>query len=138
MCWYHFGMIAASEVAKFRGNDQITRLRPGDTGMHRKRRVILLRVLSSVLGSVFPCLRIVRSMVLSLRKKLNGPFPCQKRKSTSIGNQCLCERLINGLSKISSYKTFIQNRASVTLQYACYEGDLSPRPSPKSHGYSEG
>jgi hypothetical protein len=127
MCWYHLGIIPASEVAKFRGNDHITRLRPGDTGMHRKRRVTLLRVVLSVLGSIFPCLRI-GSMVLSLRKKLNGPFPCQRRKSTSISNQCLCQMLINGFSKISSKKTLKQNRAFITLQYTCYEGDLSPRP----------
>ena len=128
MCWYHLGMIPASELAKFRGNDHITRLRPGDTGMHRKRRVTLLRVvLLLVLGSIFPCLGI-GIMVISLRKKLNGPFPCRKRKSTSIGNQCLCQTLINGLSKISSNKTLKQNRALISLQYTCYEGDLSPRP----------
>lgn len=35
MCVIHRGVILKSTVAKFRGNDQITRLRPGDTGMQR-------------------------------------------------------------------------------------------------------
>jgi hypothetical protein len=36
MCVTHGGIILKKTVKKFRGKDQITRLRPGDTGMHKK------------------------------------------------------------------------------------------------------
>lgn len=36
MCVTHGGMILKRTVKKFRGKDQINRLRPGDTGIHKK------------------------------------------------------------------------------------------------------
>ena len=73
MCNTHFGTIFNKDVPKFRGNDQMRRLRPGDTGMHNAIRPANLSFFGFIL---------FRRMNIAFMKLFAEFSPCHHHKST--------------------------------------------------------
>ena len=73
MCNTHFGTIFNKDVPKFRGNDQMRRLRPGDTGMHNAIRPPNLSFFGFIL---------FRRMKIAFMNLFPEFSPCHHHKST--------------------------------------------------------